>query len=147
MLASLREIRKLGTGAFRFTTLIKDPIAFLKECNSEAMVLFNAWTKVWLEGSQPAIEVSNRFVDAAIPATEAASAPGKARPAFLTRLLGEAWTAEQQKEYSEALTALGRLRIEFAKVARNELGGHEIDLLVGLPKTDGQREGPARSDA
>ncbi len=61
------------------------------------MVLFNAWTKVWLDGSQQAIEASNRFVDAAIPATEAASAP------------------EQQTEYAEALKALGRLRIDFAK--------------------------------
>ncbi len=147
MLSSIREIRKLGTGALRFTTLIKDPIAFLKEYNAEAMVLFNAWAKVWLDGSQQAIEGANRFVDAAIPATEAASAPGKARPAFLARILGEAWTTEQQKEYADALRALGKLRIEFAKVARKELGGLEIDLLVGLPKNDAESEDAARSDA
>ena len=58
MLSSVREIRKLGTGEFRFTTLFKDPIAFLNEYNREATMLFNAWTKVWLNGSQEAIEAA-----------------------------------------------------------------------------------------
>jgi len=147
MLSSLREIRKLATGAFRFTNFIKDPIAFLRDYNREVIVLFDAWTKVWLDGSQEAIEMANRFVDAAIPATEAASAAGKARPLILTRLLGEAWTTEQDKEHGEALSALGRLRIDFAKVARKELGQMEIDLLVGLPKRDVASKPSARPDA
>ncbi len=136
MLSTLREMRKLATGAFRFNELIKDPIAFLREYNREAMVLFEAWTKVWLSGSQEAIEAANRFVDATVPATEAASATGKARHVILSRLLGEGWTEQQQKDYADALRNIGRLRIEFAKVARRELGETEIDILVGLPKID-----------
>jgi hypothetical protein len=45
------------------------------------------------------------------------------------------------------LSALGRLRIEFAKVARKELGQMEIDLLVGLPKRDVASKPSARPDA
>ena len=115
---------------------VDDPVAFLQQFNRESMLLFAAWTRVWLHGSQYAITISNRFVDAVIPAAGAATAEGKARPLVLSRFLGEAWTKEQDKEFADAVQKLGRIRIEFAKAARRELREADVEILAGIPQAD-----------
>jgi hypothetical protein len=141
-LTTVRELRKLGTGLKPVVT-IDDPVAFLQQFNRESMLVFAAWTRVWLHGSQDAITISNRFVDAVIPATGAATAMGKARPLLLSRLLGEAWTKEQENEYADALRNLGRIRIEFAKAARKELREADVEMLAGIPKGDEAKPAPS----
>jgi hypothetical protein len=135
MVSTIRELRKMGTG-LKPTVTIDDPLAFLQQFNRESMVLFAAWTRVWLHGSQDAIIISNSFVDAVIPAAGAATAQGKARPMMLSRLLGEAWTKEQEKEFGDALRKLGLIRIEFAKAARKELRETDVEMLAGVPQAD-----------
>lgn len=135
MVSTIRELRKMGTGLKPAVT-IDDPVAFLQQFNRESIVLFAAWTRVWLHGSQVAITISNRFVDAVIPAAGAATAQGKARPLVLSRLLGEAWTKEQEKEFADAVRNLGLIRIEFAKAARTELREADVEMLAGIPQAD-----------
>ena len=135
MLSTVREIRKIGTG-LRPAVTIDDPVAFLEKFNRESLILFAAWARVWLYGSQDAITISNRFVDAVIPAAGAATAAGKARPLVLSRFIGEAWTKEQDKEFADAVQNLGRIRIEFAKAARRELREADVEILAGLPQAN-----------
>ena len=140
-LSTVRELRKLGTGLKPAVT-IDDPVAFLQQFNHESMMLFAAWTRVWLHGSQEAITIANRFVDAVIPASGAATAQGKARPPLLSRFIGEAWTKEQDKEFHDAVQVLGLTRIEFAKVARRELREADVEMLAGIPKADEAKPAP-----
>jgi hypothetical protein len=135
MLTTVRELRKLGTGLKPVVT-IDDPVAFLQQFNRESMLVFAAWTRVWLHGSQDAITIANRFVDAVIPAAGAATAAGKARPLLVSRFLGEAWTKEQDKEFHDAVQVLGLTRIEFAKAARKELREADVEILAGIPKPE-----------
>jgi hypothetical protein len=134
-ITSIREMRKVGSG-ITLAGLTRDPVAFLQQFTRELTPLNTAWTRVWLCGSQEAIEIANRFVNASIPAAGAAAAQGKARPVLVSRLIGEEWTQEQVKEFGEAAQALGLARIEFAKVARKELGEVEAKLLAGIPDPD-----------
>jgi hypothetical protein len=131
LVSSLREIRKVGT-AISLAGLTRDPVAFLREYTRELTPLNAAWTQVWLCGSQEAIAISNRFINATIPASGAATAPGKARPVVLSRFIGEEWTKEQIQEFGEAVQALGLARIEFAEVARRELGEFDVKMLAGI---------------
>jgi hypothetical protein len=135
LVSMVREIRKMGTGLKPAVT-IEDPIAFLEKFNRESIVLFAAWTRVWLHGSQEAITIANRFVDAVTPAAGSATAQGKARPWWLSRIRGEAWTPEQDKEFHAAVQVLGLTRIEFARVARKELRESDVEMLAGIPKAD-----------
>jgi hypothetical protein len=127
--------RRRGSG-ITLAGITRDPVAFLQQITREITPLNAAWTKVWLYGSQEAIEIANRFINASIPATSAATAQGKARPALLSRLVGEEWTKEQVKEFGEAGQVLGLARIEFAKVARKELDEADVVILAGIPEAE-----------
>jgi len=142
LVSMVREIRKMGTGLKPAVT-IEDPIAFLEKFNRESIALFAAWTRVWLHGSQEAITIANRFVDAVIPAAGSATAEGKARPSWLSRLRGEAWTPEQDKAFHDAVQKLGLIRIEFAKAARKELREADVEMLAGIPKADESKPAPS----
>lgn len=135
MVSTIREFRKMGTGLKPAVT-IDDPVAFLQQFNRESIALFAAWTRVWIHGSQLVITISNRFVDAVIPAAGAATAQGKGRPLVLSRLLGEAWTKEQEKEFADAVRNLGLIRIEFARAARKELREADVEMLAGIPQVN-----------
>ena len=132
MLQQLRELRRLGTQPRLKINL--DAVQTLREYMRELLPMFEAWTQVWMVGSQAAIEASNRFIDDTIPTTAAATTKGSARPAVVSWILGEAWTSDQENELKEQLRTLGRQRIQFARLAREELGEDAADILAGIPQ-------------
>jgi hypothetical protein len=90
MLSSLREIRKRGYRSLQVYKLHQGPDRVPPRLQPRGNGAVRCLDEGLARRQPGGIEAANRFVDAAIPATEAASAPGKARPLMLTRLPGEA---------------------------------------------------------
>src|SRR5260221_13993873 len=65
------------------------------------------------------------------PVLDQVNVRGEARPQLLSLLLGERWTPEQEKAINRGLSAVGKARLAFTAVARQELGTEVVDLLAG----------------
>jgi hypothetical protein len=140
----VHTIRRLATGITP-AARIKDGVEFIRQFNRDVEPLFEAWSAVWLVGSTRAIEVANRVVSASIPAMSMASAKGVALPDLIARLFGERWKDEQERDLNDALGKIGRLRKEFAEVARKEIGEPAADVFTGIERTEDAATDQAKS--
>lgn len=127
LLSTIRVLRSLTTGVTP-SGGIRDSMSPL---HRETEPLRDAWSLVWLRGSQEAIIAANQLITKTTPALDLATAAGKGRVAFLSAIVGEKWTPEEDKEFSEALRQVGLARRDFAQVARKELGAGTVDLFGG----------------
>jgi hypothetical protein len=132
---TVREARKLSTGP-RAAVRIDNALGFMKDFNADVAPVWNAWSAVWLHGSQEAIEAANRLVDAMQPVIGLANVKGAARSGLLNLVLGEKWTDDQEKSFHEALAKIGKARIAFTAVSRRETGRDIVNLLAGTTPTE-----------
>lgn len=129
----VHTIRRLATG-ITAPARIQDGVEFIRQFNRDVEPLFEAWSAVWLVGSAGAIEVANRLVTASIPAMSMATAKGEALPDLIARFFGERWKDQQERDFNDALGNIGRLRKEFAEVARREIGETAADVFTGIAR-------------
>ncbi len=127
---TIREIRKLSTGPAA-AIRISDPLGFMVGFNRDLAPMWDAWSEVWLHGSQEAVTAANRVIDSTQPVIGLANVKGEGRSPFAAAFLGETWTTEQEAAFGHGLTAVGKARLQFAAVARKELGADVVDLVAG----------------
>lgn len=132
---TIREIRKLSTGPAAVVR-ISDPLGFIVGINRDLAPMWDAWSEVWLHGSQEAITAANRVIDSTQPVIGLASVKGEGRSPFVAAFLGEKWTADQEKAFKGGLAGVGKARLQFAAVARKELGADVADLVAGTSQDD-----------
>lgn len=132
---TIREIRKLSTGPGAMVR-ISDPLGFMVGINRDLAPMWDAWSEVWLHGSQEAVTAANRVIDSTQPVIGLANVKGEGRSPFTAAFLGEKWTADQEKAFTRGLAGVGKARLEFAAVARKELGAGVADLVAGTSQDD-----------
>lgn len=94
--------------------------------------LNDAWSRVWLFGTEESVTAANDVVKRAPEVVGTATRPGTARTGLLGRVLGERWTPEEDQAYAATLRDFGIARKRFAEVARKEIGAEVVDLFAGV---------------
>jgi hypothetical protein len=111
-----------------------DPLELHNQLRRDKEPLYQAWSEVWVVGTQEAIAAGNDLVAKAGEIMGAATGSGQARTGLIRYLRGEKWSQEQLDEWNEQIRELGILRREFAVMARRELGSEVARLFTGVPE-------------
>jgi hypothetical protein len=94
--------------------------------------LGDAWSRIWVVGTQQAIDTADRVVTACDEVLSAATAqPDRNLLARAFRaLVGEVWTKKQLADFDAALTRLAEERAAFVKLMRSEMGKEAVELAL-----------------
>jgi hypothetical protein len=92
----------------------------------------DAWLRVWVLGTQQAIDAADRVMIACFEVMTAATAcPDRNLIARAYRALaGEVWTQKQLADFDTALERLEEKRAVFVKVIRKEMGKAAVELAI-----------------
>lgn len=86
----------------------------------------DAWSRVHVVGSQHAIDVADRLLDACGDLLAAATAFDQRRNPLTRVVRGEAPSDEQAEAYQAALRRMAGERVALARLARHEAGNEEV---------------------
>ncbi|RKN13298.1 hypothetical protein D7147_31740 [Micromonospora musae] len=86
----------------------------------------DAWSQVHVVGSQQAIDVADRLLDACGDLLAAATAFDQSRNSFMRVVRGEAPSDEQAEPYQAALRRMAGERVALARLARDEAGNEKV---------------------
>lgn len=94
--------------------------------------LGDAWLRVWVVGTQQAIDAADRVMIACEEVMGAATArPNRGLIGRAYRALaGEVWTKEQLANFDSALERLAEERVAFVKIMREEMGKEAVELAL-----------------
>lgn len=108
------------------------PMKVFDLMNKEYAPLEAAWGRVWLLGSQQAIDAADEIMDAAGEVMEAAGAVLKRGrlSAGYRGIVGERWTEAQEAALWGAIERLARAQAKFAHLVRKETGREPVELAI-----------------
>ena len=132
-LHALMEVRSGLRDRINTTLRIQKPLDtldLLDRMASEMKPLYEAWTEVWMVGSEKAIAIANDLVLRCGNVISVATQGGKARPDFMRSILGEKWTKAQLDEWNKELRAIAEARRLLSVIARQEAGIEVVDLFA-----------------
>jgi hypothetical protein len=94
--------------------------------------LGDAWLRVWVVGTQQAIDAADRVVIACFDMISAATAhPDRSLIARAYRALaGEVWTQKQLANFDDARDRLDKEQAAFVKIIRKEMGKEAVELAL-----------------
>ena len=84
----------------------------------DAEPIHQAWSAVWVVGTQEAIRLANDLVARITEVLDGATRPGQARPGIVRYLAGEKWSPEQLEAWHGQVAAVAQARRAFALHAR-----------------------------
>ena len=133
---TLRLTRELRTG-------LKDAAMHLRPIDigdldallwRDAEPMHQAWSAVWVVGTQEAIRLANDLVTKITDVLEGATRPGQARTGIVRYLAGEKWSEEQLEAWNGQVAAMAQARRAFALHARHELGVEIAEVFLVAPQ-------------
>ncbi len=107
-----------------------DALELATLANAEMQPLFDAWSEVWLVGSEEAIAQANDLLTHCGAVMEAATQHGDAQPAWLRGFTGERWSKAQLDMWYQRLREMADSRKRFGEIARKETGLVAVDLFA-----------------
>ncbi len=96
--------------------------------NKEMEPVNEAWSRIWVIGTQDAVDAGNRLVYACSDLLEAASARSPRK--FVAFIVGEIWTRQQEEAYQAKLKEFSDARMDFARLMRKELGRDAVEFVL-----------------
>lgn len=119
-----------------------DPLELDAHIRRDTDPMYQAWSAVWVVGTQEAIRLANNLVTSVSNVVGAATKPGQARSGIVRFLAGEKWSQDQLRAWNGQIAALATARRAFTLLARRELGSEiaEVftapDAVVSSPSAD-----------
>lgn len=107
-----------------------DLLDLAKWMETEFQPAFEAWSEVWVVGSQEAIAEANDLITKCGAVLETATQRGQGRPDWLRGIAGEKWTKEQLEQLQEEVKGIAEARRQLAKIVRKETGLDVADVFA-----------------
>lgn len=114
---------------FRFSRPI-DFFEMTRWTGESFQLVTDAWLRVWVVGSQDAVDAADRLMDAAGGIVSATTSLNTDQSAVSKSIRGEVWSEAQRKSYDDAVRRISREHVAFAKVVRKELGRATIEFAL-----------------
>lgn len=105
-----------------------DPIHLLDMLRRDLEPLYEAWSSVWLVGSQQAVQVSNAVVERSARVIGAATSRSPSTSRLRRFIVGERWTKAEMDAFQADVEELAKARRRLAQLARKEFGVEAAEL-------------------
>jgi hypothetical protein len=107
-----------------------DPLELDSHLRRDTEPLYQAWSAVWVVGTQEAIRIANDLVARVSDVVGAATGPGDARSGIIRFMAGEKWSQDQIEAWKTQIAALAKVRRDFVLLARRELGSEVAEVFT-----------------
>ena len=107
-----------------------DPLELDAHLRRDTEPIYQAWSAVWVAGSQEAIRLANDLVARVSDVVGAATKPGEARTGIVRFLAAEKWSQDQLTAWNGQIAALATARRDFTLLARRELGSEVAEVFT-----------------
>lgn len=107
-----------------------DAFDFMSQFVADAEPLYDAHSRILLHGTQAAMDAADELLASCASMLTALTSSDSGRPPLLKLLAGEGWSKAQEQAYGQALARVSEQRVNFAKVARKDLGRKAVEFAL-----------------